>query len=107
MDVIARVLREKFSKKKSVLDANFRAIKLGYDYAKEHYDCPLPSTRAMNETKDSILLDGNSAGARRRVRRRDGRRVVSDHAVDVPDGGIQEYSERSASLRKPNTATMR
>jgi len=64
MDVIHELLREKFSKKKSVLDANFRAIKLGYDYAKEHYDCPLPFHLApMNETKDSILLDGNSACA--------------------------------------------
>src|SRR5437764_13150693 len=64
MDVIGDLLREKFSKKKSVLDANFRAIKLGYDYAKEHYDCPLPFHLApMDETKDSILLDGNSACA--------------------------------------------
>jgi 2-oxoglutarate ferredoxin oxidoreductase subunit alpha len=64
MDVIHELLREKFSKKKSVLDANFRAIKLGYDYAKEHYDCPLPFHLArMDETKDSILLDGNSACA--------------------------------------------
>ena len=64
MDVVHELLREKFSKKKSVLDANFRAIKLGYDYAKEHYDCPLPFHLApMDETKDSILLDGNSACA--------------------------------------------
>ena len=64
MDVVSEMLREKFSKKKSVLDANFRAIKLGYDYAKEHYDCPLPFHLApMDETKDSILLDGNSACA--------------------------------------------
>ena len=60
MDVVHELLREKFSKKKSVLDANFRAIKLGYDYAKEHYDCPLPFHLApMDETKHSILIDGN------------------------------------------------
>jgi 2-oxoglutarate ferredoxin oxidoreductase subunit alpha len=64
MDVIAELLREKFSKKKSVLDANFRAIRLGYDYAKEHYDCPLPfRLEKMDATKDSVLLDGNSACA--------------------------------------------
>src|SRR5438477_12105471 len=57
MDVIAELLREKFSKKKSVLDANFRAIKLGYDYAKAHYDCPLPfHLEAMNATQNSVLL---------------------------------------------------
>ena len=64
MEIIGELLREKFAKKKSVLDANFRAIQLGYDYAKEHYDCPLPfRLEKMNETKDSILLDGNSACA--------------------------------------------
>ena len=64
MDVVHELLREKFSKKKSVLEANFRAIKLGYDYAKEHYDCPLPFHLApMDETKHSILIDGNSACA--------------------------------------------
>ena len=45
MDIVGEMLREKFSKKKALLDANFRAIKLGYDYAKANYTCPaaLPS----------------------------------------------------------------
>ena len=64
MEIIGELLREKFAKKKSVLDANFRAIQLGYDYVKEHYDCPLPfHLEKMDETKNSILLDGNSACA--------------------------------------------
>jgi 2-oxoglutarate ferredoxin oxidoreductase subunit alpha len=64
MEIIGDLLREKFAKKKGVLDANFRAIQLGYDYAKEHYDCPLPfSLSKMDATKDSILLDGNSSCA--------------------------------------------
>jgi 2-oxoglutarate ferredoxin oxidoreductase subunit alpha len=64
MEIIGDLLREKFAKKKNVLDANFKAIQLGYDYAKQHYDCPLPfHLQKMNETKDSILLDGNSACA--------------------------------------------
>jgi 2-oxoglutarate ferredoxin oxidoreductase subunit alpha len=64
MDVIGGMLREKFSKKPALLDANFTAIKLGYDYAREHYDCPLPfRLERMDATKDSILLDGNSAAA--------------------------------------------
>jgi 2-oxoglutarate ferredoxin oxidoreductase subunit alpha len=64
MDIIGEMLREKFSKKKNLLDANFRAIRLGFDYAKTHYDCPLPfRLERMDATKDSILLDGNSAAA--------------------------------------------
>ena len=64
MDIVGEMLREKFSKKRALLDANFRAIQLGYDYAKANYDCPLPfHLERMDATKDSILLDGNSAAA--------------------------------------------
>ena len=64
MDVVGEMLREKFAKKRSLLDANFKAIRLGYDYAKANYDCPLPfHLERMDETKDSILMDGNSAAA--------------------------------------------
>lgn len=64
MDVVGAMLREKFAKKRNLLDANFKAIALGYDYAKANYACPLPfHLERMDATKDSILLDGNSAGA--------------------------------------------
>jgi len=62
MDVVGAMLKEKFTKKKALLDSNFTAIKLGYDYAMAHFDCPLPfHLEPMNATKDWILLDGNSA----------------------------------------------
>ena len=64
MDVVGEMLREKFSKKRALLDANFLAIRLGYDYAKQHYDCPLPfHLERMDATNDYVLLDGNSAAA--------------------------------------------
>ncbi len=64
MDVVGEMLREKFSKKRALLDSNFRAIRLGYDYVKANYECPLPfRLERMDATKDSILIDGNSAGA--------------------------------------------
>ena len=64
MDVVGEMLRQKFERKRALLDANFRAIRLGYDYAKAHYDCPLAfHLERMDATKDWILLDGNTAGA--------------------------------------------
>ena len=66
MDVVNEMLREKFAKKRALLDANFRAIRLGFDYAKANYDCPLPfhlERMGGDKTKDSILIDGNAAGA--------------------------------------------
>ena len=64
MDLVGAMLQEKFAKKKSLLDANHRAIRLGYDYAKKNYTCPLPfHLERMDATEDSILIDGNSAAA--------------------------------------------
>jgi 2-oxoglutarate/2-oxoacid ferredoxin oxidoreductase subunit alpha len=64
MAVIEEMLREKFSKKKSLLDANFRAIEMGYEYARGHFSCPLPfHLRRMDATADSIVIDGNTAAA--------------------------------------------
>lgn len=64
MAVIEQVLTEKFGKKKGLLDANRRAIELGYNYAKDNFDCPLPFyLERMDATGDSIIIDGNSAAA--------------------------------------------
>ncbi|HEX4682490.1 MAG TPA: 2-oxoacid:acceptor oxidoreductase subunit alpha [Gemmatimonadaceae bacterium] len=64
MEIVEGMLREKFAKKAKLLDANFRAIKLGYDYATSHFDCPLPfHLERMDATSDFVLLDGNSACA--------------------------------------------
>lgn len=64
MDVVSKMLDEKFGKKPKLLEANHKAITLGFDYAKAHYTCPLPfSLEQMDETGDSILMDGNTACA--------------------------------------------
>src|SRR5437763_4461183 len=64
MDVVNEILREKFSKKRALLDSNFKAIRLGYDYAKANYTCPLPfHLERLDKTGEYILLDGNTAGA--------------------------------------------
>ncbi len=64
MTVVEKMLAEKFAKKKSLLDANQKAIRLGYDYAKANFTCPLAfHLEPMDRTKDSILMDGNTAAA--------------------------------------------
>jgi 2-oxoglutarate ferredoxin oxidoreductase subunit alpha len=64
MTIIDRMLEEKYSKKKALLDSNHRALQCGYDYAKKHFDCPLPiRLETMNATADKILIDGNTATA--------------------------------------------
>jgi 2-oxoglutarate/2-oxoacid ferredoxin oxidoreductase subunit alpha len=64
MGVIDQMLEEKFSKKKALRDSNHRAVRSGYDYAMENFDCPLPfRLEKMNATADKILIDGNTATA--------------------------------------------
>ncbi len=64
MKIVSAMLNEKFGKKKRLLDANHTAITLGYDYAKAHFECPLPFHLAtMDATRDSVVIDGNTACA--------------------------------------------
>ncbi|MEP6782116.1 MAG: 2-oxoacid:acceptor oxidoreductase subunit alpha [Acidobacteriota bacterium] len=63
-EIVANLTKEKYAAKKSLLDSNETAIALGFDYVKKHFDCPLPiHLEKMDATKDSILIDGNTAAA--------------------------------------------
>jgi 2-oxoglutarate ferredoxin oxidoreductase subunit alpha len=60
--VITQLLEETFASKKHLVASNLEAIRLGYDYAKEHFSCPLSKSIApMDKTKDHIMIDGNTA----------------------------------------------
>src|SRR3954447_3815579 len=62
--VLSVMLTEKYAKKASLLDSNQAALALGRDYVEQHFACPLPIRLApMDETKDAILIDGNTAAA--------------------------------------------
>jgi 2-oxoglutarate/2-oxoacid ferredoxin oxidoreductase subunit alpha len=62
LDVISQLLEQTFASKKHLVGSNLEAIRLGYDYAKENFSCPLPTTIApMDKTKGHIMIDGNTA----------------------------------------------
>ncbi|HYD52694.1 MAG TPA: 2-oxoacid:acceptor oxidoreductase family protein, partial [Gemmatimonadaceae bacterium] len=62
MAVIGEMLEEKFGRKKALLESNHTAIRLGWDYARAHYHCPLPiRLERMEATREHILIDGNTA----------------------------------------------
>jgi 2-oxoglutarate/2-oxoacid ferredoxin oxidoreductase subunit alpha len=64
MDIVTQLLDEKFSTKKALRESNLTALKLGYEYAKKYFQCPLPfSLERMDTTSDKILIDGNTATA--------------------------------------------
>jgi len=63
-DIIRALLKEKYSRKPALMDSNQQAMDLGFEFAKANFECPLPiRLQRMNETKDSILIDGNTAAA--------------------------------------------
>jgi 2-oxoglutarate/2-oxoacid ferredoxin oxidoreductase subunit alpha len=62
MDTVLGLLTEKYAGKKKLAESNNRALRLGYDFARDHFDCPLPfHLDKMDANKDKILIDGNTA----------------------------------------------
>ncbi|MBT8091656.1 MAG: 2-oxoacid:acceptor oxidoreductase subunit alpha [Gammaproteobacteria bacterium] len=62
LDVITGLLEETFVDKQKLIASNIEAIHLGYDYARQHFQCPLPThVEKMDATKGQIIIDGNTA----------------------------------------------
>ncbi|MSQ20366.1 MAG: 2-oxoacid:acceptor oxidoreductase subunit alpha [Betaproteobacteria bacterium] len=66
MDIpeIEKLFGEQYKGKEKLLGANVKALKLGYDYAKEHLQCPLGiRVQRANNVRDKIFIEGNNAAA--------------------------------------------
>jgi len=64
LSVVETLLQETYGKKQALLDSNHKALKLGYDFAKENFECPLSfRVQRMDANGDKILIDGNTATA--------------------------------------------
>jgi 2-oxoglutarate/2-oxoacid ferredoxin oxidoreductase subunit alpha len=62
LDIIDGLLQEQYGAKQKLMESNFRAVRIGHDYAREHFDCPLPlRLEPMDPPDDWILIDGNTA----------------------------------------------
>ena len=64
MEVIRDMIAEQFAKKQKLIPPNYKALDLGANYIKEHYDYPLPiRLERRDNVGDSIMLEGNEACA--------------------------------------------
>ena len=64
MEVIAQLLTEQFAGKERLRASNQLALRLGHEFATEHFEYPLPCRiEPMDATQGSILIDGNTAAA--------------------------------------------
>jgi 2-oxoglutarate ferredoxin oxidoreductase subunit alpha len=62
LEVIRQLLTESYAKKPALVDANMKAVQLGYDYAKTHLPCPLPfRVQRLDKTRGHVMIDGNTA----------------------------------------------
>jgi 2-oxoglutarate ferredoxin oxidoreductase subunit alpha len=63
-EVIRDLVEETFASKPKLIGSNMQAVELGFDYATEHFECPLGTRlEAMNKTADHVMIDGNTAAA--------------------------------------------
>jgi 2-oxoglutarate ferredoxin oxidoreductase subunit alpha len=62
---IRELLEEQFgARKRALMESNYRAVQLGYDFAKANFACPLPIRLEMMAPPDGlVLIDGNTAAA--------------------------------------------
>jgi 2-oxoglutarate ferredoxin oxidoreductase subunit alpha len=62
--VVQQLVEEKYGRKKALRESNQKALKLGADYVRKHFTCPLPfHLEHMHANDDKILIDGNAATA--------------------------------------------
>ena len=62
--VAADLLTETFAKNEALRESNQRALRLGYDFAIDNFECPLEfHLEPMDANAHSILIDGNTATA--------------------------------------------
>ena len=61
-EVLADLVAEQFKDKAKLVAPNIQALELGFNYTKEHFDCPIAfRVERRNNVGDRILIDGNAA----------------------------------------------
>ncbi len=64
VEIAAGLIDETFQRNARLLASNKLALRLGYEFALEHLDSPLPfRLAAMDANRDKVLIDGNTATA--------------------------------------------
>ncbi|TFG42116.1 MAG: 2-oxoacid:acceptor oxidoreductase subunit alpha [Chromatiales bacterium] len=62
LKVVTALLEETFAAKAHLVESNVQAIRLGYDFTRENFTCPLPMhIEAMDATSNCVIMDGNTA----------------------------------------------
>ena len=61
-EVLTGLIGDQFKGKEKLITPNVHALELGYQYAKDHFQCPLGlRVKRCDKVGDRILIDGNTA----------------------------------------------
>ena len=64
LNTLKQLLEETFANKQALIDSNLTAIQIGYNYAREQFNCPLSMHLSrLDKTAGYIMIDGNTAAA--------------------------------------------
>ncbi len=64
MEVVKNIIKEQFARKEKLVPLNFKALDLGFDFAKENFDCPIGfCVKRADKIGDRIMVEGNTATA--------------------------------------------
>jgi len=64
VELVGSLLEEKFARNPKLAASNQKALRLGYDYAVENFECPMAfHVEPMDANANSILINGNEAAA--------------------------------------------
>ena len=105
--VLEELITQTYGGKKKLLDANFEALRLGYDRARDAFDCPLPiRLRRMSANDDAVLIDGNTAAALGCIYA--GATVAAWYPITPSTSLVDAFSAFAAQFRKdPDTGRLR
>ncbi|MHB8393496.1 MAG: 2-oxoacid:acceptor oxidoreductase subunit alpha [Candidatus Dormibacteria bacterium] len=63
-ELVEQLLAESYGHRQQLLESNQLALRLGCEYARENFECPLPRhVQRLDKTRDLIMIDGNTATA--------------------------------------------
>ncbi len=101
MSVFESILNEQFAKKPKLVPPNMQALKLGYDYAQQNYDCPLSfRIEPRTLTAGKIMMEGNEATALGALY--GGATVAAWYPITPSTSVVQNFEKLCNKYRKEN-----
>lgn len=96
--VLTDLVAEQFKGKEKLVAPNIHALELGYQYAREHYKCPLGiRVERRNVVGDRILMEGNAALALGAIY--GGATVAGWYPITPSTSVVEEFEKYCGRLR--------